>query len=284
MLQSCINNSKTETKAINTLDNCQASHTPRFFAASGKPISLARIADRASVANYVLIGETHDNQTHHKLQAELIRLTALRGNFQTVFFEMLSANQGKAITAFNKNGGLEADLDIAFQWTARNWPVWSSYYQVFYESRLQGLKVAPANMPDDQISDVRIYGTLAFPRRLRNDLNLGKDDKPLVEIDQLKAIITASHKIDEPGALALAVTQYSKDAYMAFQMASNPNNAFMIAGSNHVRNDIGIPIHLANFNPGAKTVSIGIVESINNDSNAVFDYTIVTGQNCLNLE
>jgi uncharacterized iron-regulated protein len=40
--------------------------------ATGKPVTRAQLIDRLAAADFVLLGEIHDNPSHHRLRAELI--------------------------------------------------------------------------------------------------------------------------------------------------------------------------------------------------------------------
>jgi uncharacterized iron-regulated protein len=67
--------------------------------ASRRRVGEAELAARVHSADIVLVGETHDNPDHHRIQAELLGVFAARHAAPAVIFEMLDREQQPAVDA-----------------------------------------------------------------------------------------------------------------------------------------------------------------------------------------
>ena len=65
--------------------------------ASGKFIDRHNLMMRLARAEFVLLGEKHDNPDHHRLQAEVLRGLIAAGRRPAVGFEMFSLDDAGAI-------------------------------------------------------------------------------------------------------------------------------------------------------------------------------------------
>src|SRR5882762_8768297 len=116
-------------------------------------VSSARFIDRQSLVSRLaradfLLGERHDNLSHHLLQAEVLRSLIALGRRPAVGFEMFGLDDAKAITnhlAFTPNDA--AGLGRAVNWNKSGWPDWAMY-QPIAEAALQArLQIVATNLP-----------------------------------------------------------------------------------------------------------------------------------------
>lgn len=105
----------------------------------------------ARAADIVIIGETHDNPDHHRLQAMVI--SELEPT--AVVFEMINPEQGTMITP-----ALVADQDAlssALEWDTSGWPDFEMYYPLFVAA--DGAPIYGAAIPLDDARKAMRQGT-----------------------------------------------------------------------------------------------------------------------------
>ncbi|MFQ5626157.1 MAG: ChaN family lipoprotein, partial [Methyloligellaceae bacterium] len=87
------------------------------------------LADALAEAKFVLIGETHDNADHHRLQAWLIDQIATGrkpARKPAVVMEMISLDQSNTLAAYLARPDANASgLGPALGWAKRGWPAWA---------------------------------------------------------------------------------------------------------------------------------------------------------------
>ncbi|WP_197026472.1 ChaN family lipoprotein [Agrobacterium sp. UNC420CL41Cvi] len=250
---------------------CRSSYVEAIYDASGRRVSVVEVIKRATLADYVLIGEVHNNIRHHNIQSHLISNLGNSGRFNSVLFEMLEPRHEDNAFAFKKGTISGKDLEKALQWTERGWPVWEAYMPIFEAGRKWGLAIAHAGMDSELMRHVNNFGFLALPRRMRTELDIQPDQELVVDFNSVKSEVAKSHAGDAKKVTRLAISQYIKDAYMAKQMVSSGSGAILIAGNGHVRKDIGVLQHLRKYSPFAKVVVIGLIENVGNDSSEGID-------------
>lgn len=226
----------------------------------GNNTNINKIIEISQISDFLLLGEVHTSPRHHQIQNRILAAVARSKRHKSILFEMVEPGHNAALRAFQDGRITGGDLSAALQWTERGWPIWEEYASLFVTSRQHGLKLAHAGLDGELVKHVNAFGPLGLPRRMRQELNIKPDEKFVVDFDALKSEVKRTHSADDPSALRLAVSQYVKDAYMARGMTSVHGPAILIAGSGHVRHDIGVPGHLKSLRPNARIVSIGLIE------------------------
>jgi uncharacterized iron-regulated protein len=84
--------------------------------AAGAFLSEAELIAKLSAANFVLLGETHTNPDHHRLQARIVAGLRAAGGFQAVAFEMLDRSQAPALARHLNEVGTAEGLGRAVGW------------------------------------------------------------------------------------------------------------------------------------------------------------------------
>src|ERR1044071_9323367 len=233
-------------------------------------VSAARFIDRETLverlarADFILLGERHDNPYHHQLQAEVLRSLIAAGRRPAVGFEMLGLDDAGALAnhlAAAPNDA--AGLGGAVNWNKRGWPDWAMY-QPIAEAALQAkLRIVPTNLPLATATKMTRNGLAALEPRTVRELGL---DRPPPEpvFASMAAGIRHAHCGYAPEEIVrpMVDVQRARDAQMAESLiaAGNPDGAILVAGAGHVRNDYGIPVYLRTKAAQKRVISIAFIE------------------------
>lgn len=221
---------------------------------------------RAAVveARFALLGETHDNPDHHRLQAQLLKVIAASGRAPTVAFEMLDMSQQPALTTFLNSGSDDVKaLGEAMNWSASSWPSWSIYSPIAEVALAFDLKIIAANLPAKKVKAIAFKGYETLDPDRVKVLGL---DKPWPESlrEAMREELYVSHcKLMPKSALTgLIHAQRARNAIMAWRLleTASPDGAVLIAGGGHARTDRGVPLNLRSYAPDATVVSVAMVE------------------------
>jgi uncharacterized iron-regulated protein len=191
----------------------------------------ALVRDLAT-AEFVLLGENHDDAEHHRLQARLI--TAIEP--LAVGFEML-----------DHEDPLDAEdpaaLAAAVGWEDTGWPPFALYAPVFEATFEVGARIVAAHPTRDEVERVMSGGFEALSAEATAGLAL---DRPLPEDEraELVAELSASHPVSAEVLEKLVRAQILKDAWMARALGMAARPAVLIAGGGHTRTDRGVPHYL----------------------------------------
>ena len=229
----CAGDAPSEDASTSARTVCHSEYSEQIYDGSGRATSLAVLADAASRRDYVLIGEVHDNPTHHANQLALLRSLSERGGVDHLLFEMAHPGFGPVLDQYNRSGATSDELRQALLWDERGWPLWDSYYPLFEEARRQGATVHGANVSDDPF---------------------------LGDRELLTRLVAGVHGVAEADAAPFAVAQYAKDAHMARAMVQTDGRAVLIAGNYHVLSTIGVPVHLERLTSRASSTTVGMIE------------------------
>lgn len=239
---------------------------------TGKRVDVPTLAKALASADFVMLGEKHDNPNHHMLQYIMLSLTLSSGRGGAITFEMVEPRHQQALAdaIAAKKAALEpeatsereerlANLGKALEWEKRGWPDWQSYSLLFGDALDQKLSLHPGNPNRSDLMPLARGGTLSdiMLKDLRWD-----NEYDEVQKDSLLDELYESHcgMMERTALTPLATLQRFKDAHMARSMrhAHRQGEAsILIAGNGHVRKDRGV----AKFLDTDKTmVSVGLIE------------------------
>jgi uncharacterized iron-regulated protein len=231
--------------------------------ASGKFIDRHNLMMRLARAEFVLLGEKHDNPDHHRLQAEVLRGLIAAGRRPAVGFEMFSLDDAGAIANHLARAPRDAaGLGPALNWQKSGWPDWAMYQPIAEAALAAKLAIFATNLPLATARKMSRDG-LALEPSVRRDLGL---DRPLSDVmfATMAADIRNSHcgYGSAESVQTMVQVQRARDAQMAQSLiaAATADGAVLVAGAGHVRSDYGIPIYLTAKAPGQQVVSIAFVE------------------------
>lgn len=225
-------------------------------AATRQPLTTADLVRRARAADYVLLGELHDNAIHHQVRGAL--LTAA-GNQPAVVFEQFAFGSAP-IPAPAAGADREAWLD-QYGFDRKNWR-WPLHQPVVDAALAAGRSVWGSNMPREALRAVVRQGTAAAPADLQPILAQSPLDSVARAAIERELIDGHCGKLPESMMPGMRAAQEVRDAAMtrALLSAAATGPAWLIAGNGHVRLDMGVPRMLTRAAPGKRLLVVGLVE------------------------
>jgi uncharacterized iron-regulated protein len=214
-------------------------------------------------ADFVMLGEMHDNPDHHLLQARLVRALGDAGRRPALAFEMLDLEDQPEVDASLARAPRDADaLGRAVAWDQSGWYGFATYRPIFVEGLAAGMPVLAANLPSVAAKEAVMKGAEALPAATRA-LLAEEEPLPPAVVASLRTEMRASHcdaPLPEPFLDRLALAQRARDAHMASRLLETPRGAVLVTGNGHARKDRGVPATLARRAPDRAVVAIGIFE------------------------
>lgn len=211
-------------------------HHPRLGqaleTASATWLAPEELVQRLASEPYVLLGEKHDNPDHHALQLWLLEQLHAQRKQATLLLEMLVPAQQAKIDAGRDESKLPSDiLQQRLDWDP-GWP-WALYGDVVRWGLREPGQLKAANLDSEEIG--RLYRS-ATPLMPEYD----SATRAFLERTLIEAHCGKLSAEQVPSMLAI---QHARDRRMAEALAAAPTPALLIAGSFHVRRDVGLPLH-----------------------------------------
>jgi uncharacterized iron-regulated protein len=219
---------------------------------------------RLGQARFVLLGESHDNLDHHRLEAWVIQALIAAGRRPAIGFEMLTADQAPAIAEYLATRPAGASgLGAAVGWGRTGWPPWPWYQPIAEAALAAGLPIVATNLAPATVQAILREGLAALGPAQRAQLDLDGLPDPAIqaamaaEIQEAHCGMVPADRLD-----GLIAVQRARDAEMAARLAAagGPDGAVLIAGAGHVRTDRGVPTFLARQAPGARALSLAFLQ------------------------
>jgi uncharacterized iron-regulated protein len=201
---------------------------------------------RAATARYVILGETHDNPEHHRLQRDALEALAARGAPRALAMEQFDSEHQKALDAAQARGADAEALADAGHFDREGWG-WAMYRPLVEFARQQNWPLLAGNL-----SRAEARGIVAEPSRS----GLPPAEPRIRQV--LEADMVHGHCGSRPDARRLAAmveAQRARDARLAQALATR-SPGVLITGNGHARRDAGVPLYL----PRTDLVSIAILE------------------------
>ena len=235
-------------------------------------VSQAELIAALAPADFILLGETHDNPDHHLLQAEIVTAMANAGRRPIVAFEMFDMTQAEALAGQLKVAPKDsAGIAEAVGWAKSGWPDWQLYRPIADAALAAGLEIRAANMSRAKARGLAQSGLDGADPGLVGRLGL---DVPLADTQQknLRQEIGDAHCGYAPVEMidAMAFAQFARDAHIAHEISSaaGDDGAILIAGAGHTRHDRAVPLHLRRKAPGRSIVSMAFLEVSDGEQSA----------------
>lgn len=226
-------------------------------ARTGMPVASSDLLRRAAAADFVLLGEIHDNSYHHRIRGAM--LTALAAKKPAVVFEQLARSTGP-IPAPAAGEDQESWLD-AHGFDRKGWK-WPLHQPVVDAALAHGRSIYGSNVPREALRSVVRQGTGAAPAELSALITrVPLDSAAKAGIDQ-ELFEGHCGKLPQEMVPGMRAAQEVRDAAMTDAMlaAGAGGPAWLIAGDGHVRMDMGVPRILSKVAPGKKELVVGFVE------------------------
>ncbi len=221
-------------------------------------------------ADYVLLGETHDNPDHHWLQARVIAGLTSAEKKPAIVMEMIRVDQMRRLNAYMDEGTPKAEfLGNALQWEQNGWPSWSMYQPIGEQIITNDLEIYPGHPSRMTINHLIKSDLAILPLKARQVFRLTTPlPKPLK--DSLSQEIRTAHcnRLPENVIPPMTEVQRFRDAWMADVMIQaaedddgKPRQSILIAGSGHTRDDRGAPWYLRERKGGGKSKTVHFIET-----------------------
>lgn len=216
---------------------------------SNQPIAPKTLLRQLPAGTWLLLGEQHDHPDHHQLQLWVLQQLAAEQRLGAVAMEMLNTAQQPALDAQLKQGTLSTPQ--ALNWPEKAWPF--ARYQGQVQLALdQASRLVAADLSD------------AEKTALRQNTDAVKEHS-VAHTDYLAELMVKSHcgMFTTERAKPTARMQIGRDQQMAEQMLANSQADkvnVLIAGAQHARKDVGIPIWLGE-QPVVSILMVSVAES-----------------------
>jgi uncharacterized iron-regulated protein len=230
-------------------------------------------------ANAVLLGEVHDNRTHHEFQQRLLQVLLGAGARPSVLMEPFDLGSQEQLDAALG----EANRDEAYRRAAGliKFGDWAMYVPLLNLAVDNKLPVVAANIPNAQLQPVIRQGFNAYAPEDIQRISVEPVWSQARE-DYLSQRIDGSHCGQASPQLRAGLVrgQRLRDALMAdAAMSSFGRGIVAIVGRDHARRDIGMPLYFAARNPAARILSIGLMEVVSGrDQPQVYATDTATGE------
>jgi uncharacterized iron-regulated protein len=198
-------------------------------------VSLSELNDTLAASEFLVLGETHDNRDHHRLEAMLVEEFANAHPTAAAGFEMLDEDVRDAVNNPPRDPSAFAR---AVQWDKTGWPEFEQYAPVFQVVLARAMPIIAAHPSGEKVR----ASMAAIPPDEIHALHL---DLPLPEAarDELRDEIRESHCGHAPPAMldAMERAQSYKDAFMARSIHEAKRPVVLVTGAGHARNDRAVP-------------------------------------------
>ena len=251
-----------------------------MFDENGNPASGAQLLLKIRKAQFLLLGENHDNPDHHVIQGNIIAAVADAGSKPSIVFEMVPQRLSAEVSQYD----LDADPQLnefarRLEWEQRGWYTWEIYRPVALAAARKNLPMVAGNLDRATTRKISKNGPSALSAEKQAAFALNAKFPEALE-DQLIDELRQSHCNLLPDRVlpAMVNVQRAKDGSMADAMigSGTASGAILIAGNGHVRKDRGVPFVLRKrlSNEQKQIVTIGLVE-VDPSLLTVADYQLV---------
>ncbi|HBS26180.1 MAG TPA: hypothetical protein DD827_03455 [Gammaproteobacteria bacterium] len=258
----------------------------------GNKTPLSELIQELTKADYVLLGEAHNDPAHHQRQQQILDLLIKAGRKPAVVFEMFNREDEGLITSTTRRFPLDPDkVAAAVNWEESGWPDWQMYRPIVKSALDGGLQLVAGNLSRTKARQL-ITDYDSFMPDIKTLTQLGmREPLPQVQQKLLQTRISSAHGKGIPDLIVngMVLAQRMRDATMAEAMIARNfgQGAVLIAGQEHVRADYGVPRYLRFREPEARIVSLAFAESedldgpINSADNSQhpFDFVWLLPQN-----
>lgn len=237
---------------------------------SGRALQPAELIDALAEVEQILVGEQHDNRDHHALQLWLLQALQQRRAQGSLLLEMLEPAQQPAVTRTRQllaEGEEVASVQASLAWQD-GWP-WQLYGGLVTYALEQPYPLLAANI--DRQEMLEIFRT---PPVLEGTASNQPEVRTML-IERLRE----SHcgMLGDDRLPAMLAVQQQRDRRMAEALLRAPQPSMLLAGSFHVRRDLGVPLHLQDLGTRAQVRVLLLMPAGSAVDASMADYVWFTG-------
>jgi uncharacterized iron-regulated protein len=231
---------------------------------SEEALSRGDFLETARGAEYILIGETHDNACDHRVQARLIRWMAKNGTRAAVGLEMVPADAQAVLDRFNRGNLTLEELPEALNWEETWGHPFSLYKPVFQSARKAGFPLYGLNISPQNLDTIRDEGRQALKQddRPRRYIPPSEEEKKVLDRayerhEQLPSLKNQTQRLDRERFFLIQAVWDSSMAAKAMRVRSQTGRRMiLLAGQGHMEHGHGIPRRLEKLDPPADILSV----------------------------
>lgn len=235
---------------------------------SRKPVDTQAFLREAASANFVLLGETHSNPAHHRIQTNVLQALVDQGRRPALVMEQFDLEQQTEIDRILNSGASQQEmLRHLTDLIGKGWD--APAYQPLLEIALRAsLPIVAANLSRESAREVGRKGFAIFGTAQTERLMLEQVWRPTKQASLTKTI-RDSHcgMLPETAVTGMVHAQRARDSVMADRMLPHrQRGAVAIFGRGHVDKDMAVPLYLTARDAAAKTVAVALLEQNAADS------------------
>jgi uncharacterized iron-regulated protein len=246
---------------------------------SGASLSMAELAEALRLGDFVLLGEVHDNPVHHRLRAELLATTG-KARAAAVFehFDRAPVPLGRPGASTPLADWLDAN---GFDREGWRWPLHAPLVE---RALANATALRGSGLRGAALREVVMKGPAAAPAGLRELTSRAPLDAAASA--RLDAELLAGHcgMLPAEALPGMRAAQQLRDAAMAEALLASrvDGQPWLFAGNGHVRKDLAVPHLLQALVPGARLLSVGFIERLEDGTmpplppSSEYDVVVVT--------
>jgi uncharacterized iron-regulated protein len=215
-------------------------------------------------ADYLLLGEVHDNPAGHALRRAWLRALFMSRPSALAMEQFDVENQSSLEAALDhaRNSGRPADPDEArrvaeagkFNFRGWRWPL---YEPVLALALAQGVPLYPANLSRKSLGEI-----MGGQQPLPPEPDRWSEAQRAALLHEVKE--GHCNLMPESQLPLLAGAQRARDLTMAQALVAlhrkTGRPVILLAGNGHLRNDLAVPVWLHQLDPEAKVASVAVLE------------------------
>jgi uncharacterized iron-regulated protein len=254
-----------------------------------RTISFGEMTDRLLDADVICIGESHDNDLHHRVQLQIIKAIHARDDRLGVGLEMFQRPFQAALDRYLRGETGEQEFLQATEYQQRWGYDWALYRPIVEFCRKNGLPVAALNASKEltgRISKVGHAGLTAGEKTQLGNIDFHVKEHRDYWFERLATLHGSSAGKTPPEQMERSYQVMTVwDGYMAasaaqFQQARHLRRLVVLAGSGHIDLGFGIPQRTAKLT-GGKAATVHLEMGGEPDrvfANPVADFTVLIQQ------
>jgi uncharacterized iron-regulated protein len=206
---------------------------------SGREIAFDAMLHRVAASRLVILGETHDNPEHHRLQARILAAMLQAGRSPALAMEPFDSEHQAALDEARRRGERDPErIADAGHFDRKGWS-WPGYRPLVELAVANDLPIIAANLSREEAR--------ALVRTGRPAEGLGPASAGLRAALERDLVEGHCGRRPAPATLAgLIEAQRARDARMAAALERpGGRGAVLIAGAGHARRDRGAPVYLS---------------------------------------
>jgi uncharacterized iron-regulated protein len=221
------------------------------------------LPDSAGTADYLLLGEVHDNQAGHALRQHWLESLVKRRDYVLAMEQLNRARQTPLTEAEDKVRGPVAQSDPALHAVAeaggfdfKGWH-WDFYAPVLALAVNQHWPLGATNLDRQSLMKL-MTGKEPLPPE---PLHWSARQQEILTDEVREGHCRLLPETQLPGMVA---AQQARDRSMAESLVAwhhqTGKPVILLAGNGHLRKDTAVPLWLQQLDPGARVVSVAILE------------------------